>query len=278
MPFADLLSYEFMQNALAAGILASLLCGVIGPFVVTRKMVFIGGSMSHSAFGGMGIAYWLGMNPLYGALAFTLLSAFLLSLMGEKRTEENDLFIGILWAVGMAVGIVFIHLTPGYVPNLMTFLFGNILLVPRHDLFLTAVLAAVVTLSVLIFFRGFVSIALDEEFAQARRLPVRALHTGFLVLVALTIVTLIQAVGIILVLALLTLPVAIARELTIRFPSLMILSALTGIAMCVSGLAISYVMDLPSGAAIILVGALGLAAVRTARLFPRARSGGSGDR
>lgn len=274
MPLTDLLSYEFMQNALAAGVLASLLCGVIGPFVVTRKMVFIGGSMSHSAFGGMGIAFWLGANPLYGALVFTLFAALALAFSGRKETEESDLYIGILWAVGMALGIVFIQLTPGYVPNLMTFLFGNILLVPRPDLLLAAVLAAVVLLSVFIFFRGFVAIALDEEFAQARGLPVKALHSGLLVLVALTIVTLIQVVGIILVLALLTLPVAVARELTIRFPILMILSVLTGTVMCTAGLAVSYVMNLPSGAAIILVGALLLAAVKTVRFLSLRKRGG----
>ncbi|HPX11446.1 MAG TPA: metal ABC transporter permease [Syntrophales bacterium] len=263
----DLLSYEFMRNALAASILASILCGVIGPFVVTRKMVFAGGSMSHSAFGGMGIACWLGLNPLAGALAFTVLAALFLSAAGRRSTEENDLLIGVLWAVGMALGIVFIHITPGYVPDLMSFLFGNILLVPRGDLVLAAVLTAVVTVSVIVFFRGFVSIALDEEFARSRKMPVKGLHTGLLVLVALAIVTLIQVVGIILVLALLTIPVAVAREFTIRFTRLMILSSVTGILLCIGGLAVSFTMNLPSGAAIILLGALLLGAVKAFRFI-----------
>ncbi len=263
----DLFSYEFMQNALAASILASILCGVIGPFVVTRKMVFAGGSVSHSAFGGMGIACWLGLNPLAGALAFTVLAALFLSAAGKRNTEENDLLIGILWAVGMALGIVFIHITPGYVPDLMSFLFGNILLVPRGDLVLAAVLTAVVTVSVIVFFRGFVSIALDEEFARSRKMPVKGLHTGLLVLVALAVVTLIQVVGIILVLALLTIPVAVAREFTICFTRLMILSSVTGILLCIGGLAVSFSMNLPSGAAIILLGALLLGAVKAFRFF-----------
>ena len=250
----NILSYEFMQNAILAGILASIVCGVIGPFIVTRRMVFISGGLSHTAFGGLGIAYWLGINPLYGATLFVMLAATLLGFLDENKTDKSDLLIGILWAVGVAIGIVFIHMTPGYAPDLITFLFGNILTVPRFDIFISFILVLIVTLSVLIFFKGLVSITLDEEYAKARKLPVKALNIGLLLLIALSIVTLIQVVGIILVIALLTIPVAIASELSINFKQIMINSILLGILICLVGLFVSYFIEFPSGASIILVG------------------------
>lgn len=250
----NILSYEFMQNAILASILASIVCGVIGPFVVARRMVFISGGLSHTAFGGLGIAYWLGINPLYGATVFVLLAATLLGFLDKNKTDKSDLFIGILWAVGVAIGIVFIHMTPGYAPDLITFLFGNILTVPRFDIFISFILVLIVTLSVLTFFKGLVSITLDEEYAKARKLPVKSLNIGLLLLIALSIVTLIQVVGIILVIALLTIPVAIASELSINFKQIMINSILLGILICLTGLFVSYFIEFPSGASIILVG------------------------
>jgi zinc transport system permease protein len=256
-----ILSYEFMQNAIAVGIMASIICGLIGPFIVARRMVFISGGLSHTAFGGLGIAYWLGIHPLFGATAFVLASAVLIARMEEKKLDRNDLFIGILWAVGVAIGIIFIHMTPGYAPDLMTFLFGNILTVPRTDVLVTLILVLVITAAILIFYKGFVSIALDEEYAQARRLPVASLKMGLMILTAISIVTLIQVVGILLVIALLTIPVAIASELSGNFRRIMLLSILCGIVICLSGLLISYFIEFPSGASIILIGGalLGLA-------------------
>lgn len=257
-----ILSYEFMQNALFAAILASIVCGLIGPFIVARKMVFISGGLSHTAFGGLGIAYWLGIRPIYGATAFVLAAALFLGALEEKKLSQNDLFIGILWAVGVAIGIVFVHMTPGYAPDLMSFLFGNILTVPRTDVVIMLVLVLIVVATVAIFYKGFVAIALDEEFARARRLPTYGLKTGLTVLTALTIVTLIQVVGILLVIALLTIPVAIASEFTMNFRRIIALSIISGIAICLLGLFLSYSIEFPSGALIILTGAVFLAIVK----------------
>ena len=257
-----ILSYEFMQNAILVGIMASVICGVIGPFIVARRMVFISGGLSHTAFGGLGIAYWLGIHPLFGAAAFVLTSAVLIARLEERKLSQNDLFIGILWAVGVAIGIVFIHMTPGYAPDLMTFLFGNILTVPRTDVLITLLLVLIVTVAVLAFYRGFVAIALDEEYAQARRLPVASLKMGLMLLTAVSIVTLIQVVGILLVIALLTIPVAVASEISGNFHRIMFLSVLCGIVTCLAGLLISYFIAFPSGASIILIGGVLLGLVK----------------
>ena len=259
---STILSYEFMQNAILVGIMASIVCGVIGPFIVTRRMVFISGGLSHTAFGGLGIAYWLGIRPLIGATAFVLAAAVLIGRQEEKTMSRNDLFIGILWAVGVAIGILFIHMTPGYAPDLMTFLFGNILTVPRTDVIITLFLVLIVSGAVMIFYNGFVAVALDEEYARARRLPVAALKMGLMILTALSIVTLIQVVGILLVIALLTIPVAVASELSMNFRRIMLLSILCGILICLSGLLVSYFIEFPSGASIILIGGLLLGAVK----------------
>ncbi len=258
---ANLLSYEFMQNAIMTGILASIVCGVIGPFIVARRMVFISGGLSHTAFGGLGLAYWLGINPLYGASFFVLSAALLIGLLGEKITK-HDLFIGILWAFGVAVGIIFIHLTPGYVPDLMAFLFGNILTVSRTDLHITLLLTFIVVLPIFIFFKGLTFITFDEEYALARNLPVKGLNMLLISLVALSIVTLIQVVGIILVIALITIPVAIAGELSAGFKGIMVLSTLFGIFFCLSGLFFSYYLELPSGAAIVITGTVALILIK----------------
>ncbi len=259
---STILSYEFMQNAILVGIMASIVCGVIGPFIVTRRMVFISGGLSHTAFGGLGIAYWLGIRPLIGATAFVLAAAVLIGRQEEKKMSRNDLFIGILWAVGVAIGIVFIHMTPGYAPDLMTFLFGNILTVPRADVIITLFLVLIVSGAVMIFYNGFVAVALDEEYARARRLPVAALKMGLMILTALSIVTLIQVVGILLVIALLTIPVAVASELSMNFRRIMLLSILCGILICLSGLTASYFIEFPSGASIILIGGALLGVVK----------------
>ncbi|RMD71062.1 MAG: metal ABC transporter permease [Gammaproteobacteria bacterium] len=256
----ELLSYEFMQNALFSGLLASVLCGILGTFVVLKRLVFISGGISHAAFGGLGICYFMGFPPLWGAAATAVLSALALGFL-NLRAHAQDAAIGILWAVGMAIGIVFIYKTPGYVPNLMAYLFGNILMVSRTEVLLTLLLDMVVLGLLALLFKEFVAVAFDEEFSQVLGMPVRALTTLWLLLVAFSVVMLIQVVGIILIIALLTIPPLTSLMLSQDFVKVLAVSVLIGILMTLGGLGLSYAYDIPSGPAMILLGAALMGAV-----------------
>lgn len=270
METAHLLSYEFVRNALAAGLLASVLCGIIGTFVVVKRLVFLGGGITHAAFGGLGLCHFLGLPPLLGAGTVAVAAALALGGTGRVAAEGGsakfqDAVIGILWAVGMAVGVVFIHATPGYAPNLVTYLFGNILTVRRTDVALTFGFVVALLLLLFLFFKEFVALAFDEEFATVQGVPTRGAMTFLLVLTALSLVFLIQLVGIILVMALLTIPPITSLRLVRGFASAMALSTLLGALMTLGGLALSYLYDLPSGPAIVLLGAVMMLAVHLAR-------------
>ncbi|HEY3491571.1 MAG TPA: metal ABC transporter permease [Solirubrobacterales bacterium] len=261
--FFDALSYEFLRNALLAGLIASVLCGVVGTFVVVKRLAFLSDGLSHAAFGGMGVCFYLGIDPLIGAVALSLAAAIGLGSVNSETVRSYDTFIGVLWAVGMAVGIVFLYLTPGYAPNLMTYLFGNILLVTQRDI-MTILVFAVAVLGILgLFFQGIVAVAFDEVFARVQGVRVRLLMTLLLTMIALTVVVLIQVVGIILVVALLTIPPVIALMLFKDLRSVMVSSVLVGVGITLGGLALSFYFDLPSGPAIILLGAALLAVVFT---------------
>jgi zinc transport system permease protein len=248
------LSYDFIRNAICAGVLASILCGVVGTFVVVKRVSFLAGGLSHAAFGGLGICFFLGINPLWGAIVVSLACAIVLGLMDTEKVKSHDSIIGVLWAAGVAVGIAFVYWTPGYAPNLMTYLFGNILLVTRTDVWTTLLLTVFVLAVLLLFGKGFVAVAFDEVFARVQGAPVRFLLTLLLVLVALTVVVLIQVVGILLVIALLTIPPVVALMLFKDLRSVLLSSVGIGVVMTLSGLAISYYEDLPSGPAIVLLG------------------------
>lgn len=250
----DALGYDFMRHAVIAGVLASALCGVVGTFVVTKRLTFISGGLSHAAFGGLGLCFFLGVNPIVGAVAVSLASALLLGAIDPERARSHDAAIGVLWAAGVAVGIVFIYKTPGYAPNLMTYLFGNILMVTPADVRMTLVLSLAVFLVVALFYKSLVAVAFDEVFAAVQGLPVRLLLTLLLVLVALTVVVLIQVVGILLVIALLTIPPVASLMLFKDLRSVLVGSVVLGEAMTLAGLAVSYYEDLPSGPAIVLLG------------------------
>ena len=249
------LSYEFMQNAVLAGVLASILCGIIGTFVVVKRLVFISGGIAHAAFGGMGVCFLYGVNPTIGAIVSSVACALVLGQMNNEQTRSRDATIGVLWAVGMAVGIVCLHKTPGYAPDLMAYLFGNILLVGSDQLMVSLLVDIVVLTIVALFFKEFVAVAFDEAFAAIQGIPVRGMLTLLLTLIALSVVMLIQVVGIILVIALLTIPPVTSLMLLRSLPGVMLLSVIIGLVMTLTGLALSYLYDVPPGPAIILLGA-----------------------
>jgi zinc transport system permease protein len=251
---ASALTYEFVRHAIFAGVLAAILCGVVGTFVVVKRVSFLAGGLSHAAFGGLGICFFLGINPLWGAIAVSLGCAVVLGLMDTEKVKSHDALIGVLWAAGVAVGIAFVYRTPGYAPNLMTYLFGNILLVTPADVWTTLVLTVVVLAVFLLFGKELVAVSFDEVFARVQGAPVRLLLTLLLVLVALTVVVLIQVVGILLVIALLTIPPVVSLMLFKDLRSVLLTSVAIGVAMTLAGLAVSFYEDLPSGPAIVLLG------------------------
>lgn len=257
----DALSYGFVRDAIVVGLLAALVCGVVGTFVVVKRLVFLAGSLSHAAFGGLGLCYWLGVEPRVGAVAVTVLASLLLGQSDRERLRTQDATIGVLWAVGMAVGIAFLYKSPGYAPDLTSFLFGSVLTVTRSDVLVAAGLTVVVLGTIALFFKELVAVAFDESYAVVQGIPVRRIMTLLMVMIGICVVMLIQVVGIILVLALLTIPPLIALALARRLLSVLVVSAVTGMAITAAGLALSFRYDLPSGPAIILIGTVLLLAV-----------------
>lgn len=268
----SIFAYEFFRNALIAGLLASVACGVIGTYVVVRRMVSLSGGVSHAAFGGIGLGYYLGFDPIISATVFTVAVALGMGELSLRRRQDLDTIIGAVWAAGMALGILCVYLTPGFAPDLFGYLFGNILLVPGGDLLVMGALVAVILLVVALFFRDLFAVTFDREYAEVMNLPVERITLLLLVLVALTVVMLIQVVGIILVIALLTIPAAIAREFSSRLGLMMALAVAIGAVFTVSGIVLSYLLNVPSGATIILVAAGVYGAVMGARaLIPGQR-------
>jgi zinc transport system permease protein len=247
----ELFKYQFFYNAFISALLASIACGFIGTYIVARRIVFISGGITHSSFGGIGISYYLGFNPVLGAAVFSILSALGIEYISKKTEVREDSAIGILWSMGMALGIIFIFLTPGYSPNLMTYLFGSILTVNTTDLLLMGLNTLVIVIFFLIFYRIILYISFDEEFARAHKVPVMLFNNILLIMVALTIVLSIRVVGIILVISFLTLPQTTANIFTKDFKKMIGLSVLFGCLGSFSGLIISYYANIPSGASII---------------------------
>ena len=247
----ELLSFGFFRNALLTALFASISGGIIGTYVVTRRIVFISGGITHASFGGIGLAFLLGFNPLAGAILFAVLSALGIQFFSQRFQVREDSSIAIWWALGMALGIIFVFLTPGYTPNLMSYLFGNILTVTRQELGLMLGLLVLILLIFRLFFRKILYISFDEEFAKISGLRVSLYNYGMIILVALVVVLNIRAVGIILVLALLTIPQTTANLFTRDYKRMMVLSVLFGLAGSFSGLFISFYLNIPSGATII---------------------------
>ncbi|HUU26990.1 MAG TPA: metal ABC transporter permease [archaeon] len=272
--FLDLKTHAFLQHALLAGVLSGLACGVVGSYVVTRRISYIAGGIAHCVLGGIGAARyfqevhgWKGFEPLYGALAAALLAAVIIGLVTLRAAEREDTAISALWALGMAAGIIFISQTPGYSADLVSYLFGNILLVGVRDLVLLGFLDALVVGLALFFYNGFLAVCFDEEFVRLRGVPASFYYLLLLALVALTVVILVSVVGIVLVIALLTLPAAVAGRFTKTLWGMMALATALSVAFTTGGLALSYGPNLPAGATtIVLAGLVYLAVTLGARL------------
>jgi len=249
----DLLQYPFIQRAIIATLLTSIACGVIGVYVVTKKIVFIAGGISHACFGGIGLSFYLGLNPLIGLLPFSVLSAASLGFLSKKTRVSEDTAIGILWSLGVAVGVILIYLTPGYAPDLMTYLFGNILTVPAFDIWLMVGIDILILAVVILFYKEFLSMCFDEEFTKVVGVSADKIYLLLLCLLALTTVVMIKVVGIILIIAMLSIPASISRKFSHNMKTMMIYSSVIGSVLSLAGLALSYYCDLPSGATIILV-------------------------
>lgn len=247
----ELFEYNFFINAVLAAVITSITCGVIGTYIVTRRIVFISGGITHTSFGGIGLGYFLGFNPLLGAAVFSLLSALGIEFLSKRKEIREDSAIAIMWSFGMAVGIIFIYLTPGYAPDLMSYLFGSILTVSQTELYLTFALCAIVVLFFYLFYKPILYSAFDQDFARTRNIPVAILNYILISLVALTIVLSIKVAGIILIISLLTIPQATANLFVKDFKRIIFISIIIGIGASFAGLIISYYLNIPSGATII---------------------------
>lgn len=253
MELPAIFAYQFVQHALLAALLMSVACGIIGTYIVARRMVFISGGITHASFGGVGIGYYLGFPPLAGAAVVAVLAALTTEQLTRKKTMRNDSIIAIMWSLGMAVGIIFVYLTPGYTPNLMSYLFGSIITVTATDLWFMLALAAGVVAFFTMYFEPILYVSFDEEFAKTRGVPVMRYNYLLIILVALTIVLSIRIAGIILVLSILTIPQNISNLFTNRFGHIMISSVAIGFFASLLGLFFSYILDIPSGATIIFI-------------------------
>jgi zinc transport system permease protein len=258
--FQSLAVHSFLRNALLAGLLASVACGVVGTWVVTRRITVIAGSIAHAVLGGMGAAYylrvvkhWEWLSPLHGAVVAALLAALAIGWMKARGDEREDTVISALWSIGIAVGVLFLFLTPGYKSDLMSYLFGNIVMVDAGALRLLMILDAIVLLTAAACYNPLLAVCFDEEFARLRGVNVQFFYTLLLCLTALTIVTLIYVVGVVMVIALITLPVSVAGRFSRKIWQMMLLSALLCGLFTTAGLAISYQPDLPVGATTILL-------------------------
>ncbi|MGE4354191.1 MAG: metal ABC transporter permease [Oscillospiraceae bacterium] len=248
-----ILDYQFLQNAFISGILASIVCGMIGVIVIEKKLVMMSGGIAHTSYGGVGLGYLLGFEPIIGAFIFAIGAAIGIGYIKRKGGTSSDVIIGLFWSLGMALGIFFIALMPGYPPDLSSYLFGSILSVTRADLYLILSLTGIVTLIIVVLYNDWKAYLFDSEFASIIGIKTAFLEYLLLILIAMTVVVLIRVVGIILVLALITAPAATAGILTSSLKRRMVYSILLGGFFCIAGLWISYEMNIASGASIVIL-------------------------
>lgn len=249
----ELLQYAFFQNALLGSLLTAIACGIVGTYIVARRLVFISGGITHASFGGLGLGFYLGMNPILMAMIFSVLSAFGVEWASKSQNIREDSAIAGVWSLGMALGVIFIFLTPGYAPNLSTYLFGNILTISLTDIYWIALLVIVLIFIFSLFLKEIVYVAFDTDFAVTQRLPVKWVEYTMMFFIAVTIVLSIRLVGIMLLMSLLTLPQITVNLFTSDFKKIIWGSIGIGFLGCLAGLILSYYLNVPSGAFIILV-------------------------
>lgn len=258
----EVLQYDFIQNAIIAGVLISIAAGVIGSLVVVNKVTFLAGGIAHSAYGGIGIAIYLGIPVLFGATLFSIITAIIVAIVTLKNRTRIDAIIGMMWASGMAIGIIFIDLSQGYSVDLMSYLFGSIIAVSSSDLLYMTLLDFFIIVTIVFFYREILAVSYDSEFAGLRGVNVKFFYTLILILTALCVVAAIKAVGLILVIALLTIPTYLAEIFSNKLSKMMIISSIFATIFTLSGLLISYLYDISSGASIILVSVVTLTIVK----------------
>lgn len=247
----DLLQYTFIQHALIGSLLASIACGLVGTYIVTRRLVFISGGLTHASFGGIGLGLYTGLPPILSAAVFAVLSAFGIEWLSKRKDMREDSAIAVFWALGMAVGVMFTFLSPGFAPDLSAYLFGNILTITQSDLALLGSVAAVLVIFFALFIHPLTYMAFDPEFARSQGLNVQLLEYVMMMFIALTIVACLRMVGIVLVISLLTIPQMTANLFVHRFHHIIWLSVGIGYVSCLGGLYLSFRENIPSGASII---------------------------
>lgn len=253
---ADIIKYPFLQNAIWASLFSSILCGIIGVIITEKKLVMMSGGIAHTAYGGVGLGYFLGFEPIYGAIVFAIAAAFSIGYIQKRSKLNADIIIGFLWSFGMALGLLFVKLAPMYTPSLETYLFGNILNVSKRDVHILLGLAVFVFLALIVFYNDWKMYLFDSQFAWIKGLNSSFFEYFMLLLVALSVIALIYTVGIILVISMLTAPAASASMLSKNFGKRMIIASLIGLFNCFIGIYISYNIDIASGAAIVMVSIL----------------------
>lgn len=249
----DILQYSFFQHALLGSLLASILCGIVGTYIVTRRLVFISGGLTHASFGGIGLGVYFGWPPLLSAALFAVLSAFGVQWLRGRSDMREDSAIAVFWTLGMSVGIIFSFLSPAFVPDLSSYLFGNILTVTRTDLYGLGALTLLVILGFTLFLRPVMYVAFDREFARSQGMPVQLIDYLLMGVIALTIVACLRMVGIVLVISLLTIPQSTANLFSLNYKHIIWFSIGIGYLSCLGGLFLSYYWNVPSGACIIFV-------------------------
>lgn len=253
MDFFELFRYDFFTNALIGGIFASIACGIIGTYIVIKRLVFISGGITHASLGGLGIGFYFGFNPILSAMVFSVLSAFGIEWLSGRKGVREDSAIASFWSFGMAIGIICIYLKAGFAPNLSEYLFGNILTITTTDIYAFATLSAVLAGIFFFFHREILYVAFDSDFAKTRNFPVKFIEYAMMFFIAVSIVLTIRLVGVVLLMSLLTMPQMTANLYTANFTKMIFLSIIFGLAGCISGLILSAFINVPSGAFIIFI-------------------------